>query len=227
MGHSFQVYAVGMRYREIFFDLDGTLTDPFEGITKLVQRSLTYFGIDVKDRSELKCFIGPPLWESYMKYYGLTKEEAEEAVVRYREYFSVKGLYENQVYEGIPELLTHLKNKGLRLTVATSKPWIFSEKILDKFDLSKYFTFLSGSELDGTRVNKADVIEYAIDSLGIENRDDILMIGDRKHDVLGAHKCGIKAVGVLWGYGDRAEHEECSADYIAATLDELEKIILL
>ncbi len=216
-----------MRYREIFFDLDGTLTDPFEGITKSVQRSLTYFGIDVKNRSELKCFIGPPLWESYMKYYSLTKEEAEVAVARYREYFSVTGLYENKVYEGIPELLESLKTKGLRLTVATSKPWVFSEKILDKFDLSKYFSFLSGSELDGARVNKADVIEYAIEKLGIDDRSSILMVGDRKHDIIGAHKCGIKAAGVLWGYGDRAEHEVCCADYIAATLTELEKIILL
>lgn len=214
-------------YKEIFFDLDGTLTDPFEGITKSVQRSLAYFNIEVKDRNELKCFIGPPLWESYMKYYSLSKEEAEEAVVRYREYFSVTGLYENQVYEGIPELLERLKTVGLRLTVATSKPWIFSEKILEKFELSKYFTFLSGSELDGTRVNKADVIEYAIEKLGIKDRSSILMIGDRKHDIIGAHRCGIKAAGVLWGYGDRAEHEECRADHIVKTLDELEKIILL
>lgn len=215
-----------MRYREIFFDLDGTLTDPFEGITKSVQRSLAYFGIDVKDRDELKCFIGPPLWESYMKYYAFTKEEAEEAVVRYREYFSVKGLYENEVYDGIPELLSKLKAEGMRLTVATSKPWIFSEKILERFGLSEYFSFLSGSELDGRRVDKADVIEHAIDSLGITNKDSVLMVGDRKHDIIGAHKCGVKAVGVLWGYGDRSEHTECGADFIAQSIDELKDIIL-
>ncbi len=215
-----------MRYTEIFFDLDGTLTDPFEGITKSVQRSLTYFDIDVRDRNELKCFIGPPLWESYMKYYGLSKEEADEAVKRYREYFSVTGLFENEVYDGIHEFLQQLKDAGLRLTVATSKPAVFSQKILDKFELSKYFDFLSGSELDGTRVNKADVIEYAIDNLGIADRSSILMIGDRMHDINGAHKCGVDAAGVLWGYGNRAEHEECKADYIAENLDELKAIIL-
>ena len=215
-----------MRYTEIFFDLDGTLTDPYEGITKSVKHSLTYFGIDVADRNELKCFIGPPLWESYMKYYGFTKEDADEAVKRYREYFSVTGLFENEVYWGIPSLLQELKNAGLRLTVATSKPAVFSQKILDKFDLSKYFDFLSGSELDGTRVNKADVIEYAIGNLGITDRSSILMIGDRLHDIEGAHKCGVDACGVLWGYGDRQEHTKCGADYIAENLDELKAVIL-
>ncbi len=215
-----------MRYREIFFDLDGTLTDPYEGITKSVQYSLKYFGIDISDRNELKRFIGPPLWESYMKYYGFTKTDADEAVKRYREYFSVTGLFENEVYEGIHELLTDLKEAGLRLTVATSKPAIFSQKILDRFDLSKYFDFLSGSELDGTRVNKADVIEYVIENLGITDRSTILMIGDRLHDIEGAHRCGVDALGVLWGYGDRAEHTACGADYIAETLKELKEIIL-
>ena len=215
-----------MRFTEIFFDLDGTLTDPFEGITKSVQRSLRYFNIDVLDRSELKCFIGPPLWESYMKYYGLSKDDADEAVKRYREYFSVTGLYENKVYEGIHGLLRELKDQGLRLTVATSKPAVFSRKILDKFNLAEYFDFLSGSELDGTRVDKAEVIEYAIQNLGITDRSSILMIGDRMHDINGAHKCGVKACGVLWGYGDRAEHTECAADYIAENLDELRAIIL-
>ncbi len=215
-----------MRYSEIFFDLDGTLTDPYEGITKSVQHSLRYFDINVADRNELKCFIGPPLWESYMKYYGLTKEQAEEAVKYYREYFSVTGLFENEVYEGIPNLLAELKNQGLRLTVATSKPAVFSEKILRRFDLAKYFDFLSGSELDGTRVKKADVIEYAIENLGITDRSSILMVGDRLHDIEGAHKSGVEACGVLWGYGDRNEHTECGADCIAATLNELKEIIL-
>ena len=215
-----------MRYREIFFDLDGTLTDPYEGITRSVAHSLKYFDIDVADRNELKCFIGPPLWESYMKYYGFTKTEADEAVKRYREYFSVTGLFENEVYEGIDELLTDLKEAGLRLTVATSKPAIFSQKILERFDLAKYFDFLSGSELDGTRVKKADVIEYAIENLGITDRGSILMIGDRLHDIEGAHKCGVDACGVLWGYGDRAEHTACGADYIVETLNELKEIIL-
>lgn len=215
-----------MKYTDIFFDLDGTLTDPFEGITKSVQHSLKYFDIEVADRNDLKCFIGPPLWESYMKFYGFSKDRADEAVKRYREYFSVTGLFENEVYPGIPELLRELNDKGLRLSVATSKPAVFSEKILERFDLAKYFHFLSGSELDGRRVNKNEVIEYAIENLGIDDRSKILMIGDRMHDINGAHKCGVDAAGVLWGYGDRAEHEACKADYIAENLDQLKAIIL-
>ena len=162
----------------------------------------------------------------YMKYYGMSRPQAEEAVVRYREYFSVKGLYENRVYDGIPELMSELRAAGMHLSVATSKPWIFSEKILERFELDGYFSFLSGSELDGTRVDKAEVIEYAIDKLGITDRSSVLMVGDRKHDIIGAHKCGIKAAGVLWGYGDRAEHEEYGADYIVDSIEELRSILI-
>lgn len=215
-----------MKYSNIFFDLDGTLTDPYEGITRSVQISLKYFGIDVEDRNTLKCFIGPPLWESYMKYFGLSKEDAEIAVKKYREYFSVTGLFENEVYKGIPQLLQKLKNAGYDLAIATSKPAVFSQRIIEKFDLAKYFSFLSGSELDGTRVKKADVIEYAIDKLGINDRESILMIGDRMHDVEGAHKCGVSACGVLWGYGDIEEHKQYGAEYIVQNISELEKILL-
>jgi len=214
-----------MKYTDIFFDLDGTLTDPYEGITKSVQISLRHFGIEADNREELKCFIGPPLWESYMKYFGLSREDADIAVGKYREYFSVTGLFENEVYDGIPELLCTLKDKGLRLSVATSKPAVFSQKILDRFELSEYFTFLSGSELNGDRVKKADVIEYAIEKLNITDRSKILMIGDRHHDIDGAKQCGVDSCGVLWGYGDRAEHESAGADYIAQSLEELNKII--
>lgn len=214
-----------MKFTDIFFDLDGTLTDPFEGITKSVQISLGHFGIEVEDREELKCFIGPPLWESYMKYYGLSREDAEIAVVKYREYFSVTGLYENEVYEGIHKLLKELCDKELRLTVATSKPAIFSRKILDRFELSRYFSFLSGSELNGERVRKADVIGYAISNLGITDRSRILMVGDRHHDIEGARQCGVESCGVLWGYGDRQEHECAGADHIVENLEELKAII--
>lgn len=214
-----------MKFTDIFFDLDGTLTDPFEGITKSVQISLRHFGINVEDREELKCFIGPPLWESYMKYYGLSREDAEVAVAKYREYFSVTGLFENEVYEGIHEFLKELRGKGLRLTVATSKPAVFSQKILDKFELSQYFSFLSGSELNGERVKKADVIEYAIANLGITDRSGILMIGDRHHDIDGAKSCGVISCGVLWGYGDRREHEDAGANHIVENLEELKAVI--
>lgn len=215
-----------MKYTDIFFDLDGTLTDPFEGITRSVQISLSHFDIKVEDREELKCFIGPPLWESYMKYYGMSREDAELAVVKYREYFSVKGLFENKVYDGIYGLLRELKNVGLRLCVATSKPTVFSQKILDRFELSGYFDFLSGPELNGDRVKKADVIEYAISNLQIDDRSKILMVGDRHHDIDGAKHAGIASCGVLWGYGDIAEHQNSGADHIASSIDELKRIIL-
>lgn len=215
-----------MKYSDIFFDLDGTLTDPFEGITRSVQISLEHFGIEVRDRNELKCFIGPPLWESYMKYYSLTKEEAQEAVRRYREYFSVTGLFENEVYDGIKELLSELKNNGLRLSVATSKPAVFSKRILERFGLFEYFDFLSGSELSGERVKKDEVIEYAIKNLGIEDRAGILMIGDRHHDIDGAKKCSVDSVGVLWGYGTKKELCDAGADYIAGDISSLKEIIL-
>lgn len=215
-----------MKYTDIFFDLDGTLTDPFEGITRSVQISLRHFGIEVENRDELKCFIGPPLWESYMKYFGLSKEEAEVAVSKYREYFSVTGLFENEVYEGVHEMLSELKKAGLRLAVATSKPAVFSKRILDRFELSPYFDFLSGSKLNGERVNKADVIKYAMENLSLTDPSKILMIGDRHHDINGAKLCGVDSCGVLWGYGDRAEHEAAGADYIVQTLDELKKVIL-
>ena len=215
-----------MKYNDILFDLDGTLTDPFEGITRSVQISLRHFGIVVEDRNELKCFIGPPLWESYMKYYNLSKEDADIAVKKYREYFSVSGLFENEVYNGIRKLLKELKRNNLRLCVATSKPAVFSQKILDKFELSEYFDFLSGSELSGERVKKADVIEYALSNLGICDRSKVLMIGDRHHDIDGAKACGIDSCGVLWGYGTEDELERAGADYIAEDLESLKNIIL-
>ncbi len=215
-----------MKYTEIFFDLDGTLTDPFEGITNSIVHSLKYFDIEVMDRHTLEPFIGPPLWESYMKIFGFTKEDADLAVKYYREYFSKIGLFENKVYDGIPEMLDELRNIGLRLSVATSKPAIYSRHILEKFGLWEYFDFLSGSELDGTRVNKAEVIEYAVSELDIKDRTKILMVGDRLHDINGAHECGIMAAGVLWGYGSREEHEKCGADYIVSSIEELKEIIL-
>ena len=215
-----------MKYSEIFFDLDGTLTDPYEGITKSVVYALKKFGIEVNSRQELKCFIGPPLHESFMKYYGMTDKDADKAIVYYREYFSVEGLFENTVYRGIPALLCQLCDSGARLSVATSKPEIFAKRILDKFGLTKYFAFIAGSELSGQRVNKDEVIEYAISNLNISDRSSVIMVGDRLHDIAGAKKTQIDSAGVLWGYGSRKEHEEAGADYIAEDICELKQILL-
>ena len=210
----------------IFFDLDGTLTDPYEGITKSVAYALVKFGIHIEDRAVLKCFIGPPLNECFMEKYSLSLQDSFRAVDYFREYFSVKGIFENKVFDKIPELLEKLNNSGYKLVVATSKPTVFANKILEKFDLKKYFCGVYGSELDGERVHKSDVIKYAIKDLHIDNPDKIIMIGDRKHDILGAKQSSIKSVGVLWGYGSPEELTESGADYICEAIENLEALLV-
>ena len=205
----------------IFFDLDGTLTDPGIGITNSVMHALSKMGIEPPVREKLYPFIGPPLIDSFMKYYGMTGDEARQAVVYYREYFSVKGLFENTIYEGVCELLSDLREKGYKLVVATSKPDVFSVKILEHFDLIKYFDFVAGATMEETRTKKAEVIEYALENLGLNNdfgKKSVHMVGDRAQDVNGAHTCGIKCAGVLYGYGDEAEMTACSADYIVESV---------
>ena len=166
-------------YEYILFDLDGTLTDPKEGITKSVAYALESFGIHVEDLDSLCKFIGPPLKESFMVYYELDDAQGDQAVEKYRERFAVTGLFENKVYPGIREMLELLKEQGKTLLVATSKPSIYARQILEHFDLMKYFTFLSGSELDGTRVDKAEVITYALQENKIQDLSKVIMIGDR------------------------------------------------
>ena len=189
--------------KTVFFDLDGTLTDPGEGITNSVAYALRHYGIEISDRRTLYPFIGPPLTESFMKYFDFSEKQAAEAVEIYREYFSVKGLFENVPYDGIPEMLKGLTESGTSLVVASSKPEIFVRRILDHFDLSKFFLFAAGSELDHTRIDKHEVIEYAMASCGLSDRNDIIMVGDRHHDIRGAKKSGLVSVGVIYGYGSK------------------------
>lgn len=214
------------QFHYLFFDLDGTLTDPKPGITGCVAYALDAFGIHVTDPDTLTCFIGPPLVDSFMEYYSLSREQAEAACAKYRERFSVTGLYENQVYDGIETLLSDLKAAGYELVLATSKPRIFAEKILRHFQLSDYFGFISGSELDGTRNRKEEVIAHAIKECRITDKSAVLMIGDRKHDILGARENRIASLGVLFGYGDRAEHEAAGADYIVDSVEALRHFLL-
>ncbi len=211
--------------KNIFFDLDGTLTDPAEGITNSVAYALSKFGIKVADRSELYRFIGPPLIGAFMEYYGFTKEDAEKALGFYREYFAPKGIFENAVIEGIPELLSKLKKQGKRLYVATSKPEEFAKKILAHFSLDSAFDGIYGSTMDETRNTKDAVIAYALAETGAE-KDDTVMVGDRHHDIDGAKKNAMKSVGVLFGYGDRAELSGAGADAIAETVEELQNILI-
>ena len=209
----------------VLFDLDGTLTDPFEGITNSVAYSLKSYGISVSERKELSSFIGPPLYDSFEKYYGFSKEKAVEAVEKYREYFSEKGLFENQVYDGVRELLKELQVRGFKVVLATSKPEVFAKRILDHFELTEYFTEIVGSLLSGERVKKGDVIKEALIRLDYPAKEELVMIGDRSHDIVGAKGNSIKSIGVLYGYGDKEELTEAGADFIAENIKELKEIL--
>lgn len=212
-------------YDVVLFDLDGTLTDPGEGITNSVIYSLKKYNIQIKDRTELYKFIGPPLHESYEKYFNFSKEEAKNAVEYYREYYKDIGIFENKLYGGIKELLCDLKNSGFCLGVATSKPKVFAERILKYFDIAQYFSFISGANLDGSRTKKEDVISDALDLCGAESISSIIMVGDRKYDILGAKKFGIDSIGVLFGYGSKEELENAGATFIAEKVRDIFSIV--
>ena len=207
--------------KRVLFDLDGTLTDPFLGITRSVAYSLKSFGIEVDDLETLKPFIGPPLDVSFREYY---EAQSWKAVEKYREYFSKKGLFENKVYEGMEDFLQSLLNMDMKLYVCTSKPEVFAKEILDHFSLTPYFTGIYGATLDGSLKNKGDVIAHCIKQEQL-NIQDCMMVGDRQHDIVGAHQNQIPCIGVLYGYGSLEEFQEYHCDYIAKDLIELKKII--
>lgn len=214
-------------YHTIFFDLDGTLIDPVVGITTSVAYALKHYGIHVEDMRELHRFIGPPLQDGFQEYYGFTKEQADQAILYYRERFSTIGIHENDLYEGIPELLADLSKAGKKLVIATSKPEAFAETILKHHNIDSHFCCVVGSTFEGTRTKKAEVIEEAFRRLGItDNKQGIVMVGDRKHDIHGAQATGLASIGVLYGYGSREEHETAGATHIAETIDDLRKLLL-
>ncbi len=194
-----------MSFTHIFFDLDGTLTDPGPGITNSVAYALERYGIHVADRTALYPFIGPPLVDSFTRYYGFSAADARAAVDVYREYFSERGIFENAVYPGIPALLARLRAAGRKLVMATSKPEEFAVRIAEHFGIADCFDCIAGAAMDETRTQKWEVIEYALARCGVSDRDRVLMVGDREHDVLGAARCGIRCLGVLYGYGSREE----------------------
>lgn len=212
-------------YKYILFDLDGTLTDPKVGITKSVAYALEYYGIKVENLDDLCKFIGPPLVDSMMKFYGFDKEKAEEAVEKYREYFGPYGIYENEVYEGVENLLKILKESGKVIVLATSKPIVYAKKILEHFHLAQYFDYVAGSELDGTRIKKGDVITYALEQAKITDKSQAVMIGDREHDIIGANENGLDSIGVLYGYGCMEEFQKYGANAVAETVEELMKLL--
>lgn len=212
------------KYQYILFDLDGTITDPGIGITNSVMYALNKFGISDK-RENLYKFIGPPLAQSFQNYYGFDEEKAQLGIKYYREYYTVDGIFENIVYDGIEQMLRNLKQDGKKVLMATSKPEKFAKRILEYFKLDRYFDYVAGATMDEKRVRKADVISYALESYGIQDLDEVLMVGDREHDVLGAKEVGIDCMGVLYGYGDRQELEKAGAKYIIDTVEELAKVL--
>ena len=213
-------------FEYILFDLDGTITDSGEGITKSVQYALKFFNISVDNLEDLRKFIGPPLKESFKEYYKFDEEKANLALVKYREYYADKGIYENNLYDGIIEFLDALKKNGKTIVLATSKPEVYAKEILKYFKIDKYFTFVAGSDFEETRVKKGDVIKYALEGAKISDLSKAIMIGDREHDIIGAKENNIKSIGVLYGFGDVIELTQARAEYIASNIKELLNILL-
>lgn len=214
------------RWRAVLFDLDGTLTDPKRGITRSIQYALRKRGIAPPDADALEPFIGPPLEQSFRERLGFAASDARRAVEDYREYFSLQGLYENEIYEGIPALLRDLRASGRSVCLATSKPTVFAERILEHFDLTKHFDLVVGSHLDGTRVDKSEIVATALAGISADSSGRAVMVGDREHDVQGARANGIDAIAVTYGYGSREELHAASPTSLAATVEELRLLLL-
>ncbi|MGI5985868.1 MAG: HAD hydrolase-like protein [Clostridiales bacterium] len=214
------------KYTYIFFDLDGTISDSAPGIVNSVTYALNHMGTEIKDREQLKKFVGPPLAESFSMYYGYSSEETEQAVKFFREYYQEKGILENSMYEGMDLLLKKLTQAGMIPVVATSKPEPFARTILQRYGIDHYFLYIAGSTIDETRTKKDEVIAYALETCAITDKSKVVMIGDRAHDVIGAKKNGLDCIGVLYGYGERKELEDAGVIRIAEDLNELADILI-
>ncbi|MED0962061.1 HAD family hydrolase [Bacillus paramycoides] len=213
-------------YKIFLFDLDGTLTDPKEGIINSVLYALEKMGIEEGKISELDSFIGPPIQQSFAERYNMSEIEIEQAVVYFREYLKKSGLLENKIYDGIPTLLQELKDAGNRLYVATSKPTIFAKQVIEHFQLTSFFEEIVGSNLDGTRIKKEEIIAHILQTNEELKKEEIVMIGDRKHDIIGANNNEIASIGVLYGYGSEKELSEARATYIVKDVEELQSFYL-
>ena len=207
----------------ILFDLDGTLTESGIGITRSVAYALRKHGIEETDQAKLDLFVGPPLIDSFMRFYGFSKEQAVQAVADYREYYAVTGIFENRVYDGVETMLQTLRNAGKTCVLATSKPEHYAVQILEHFGLMPYFSCVAGATMDEKRTGKADVIAYALEQTGREQA--AVMVGDRRHDIEGAAVHGLPAIGVLYGYGSREELEQAGAAYLAETPADILKFV--
>ena len=215
-----------MRWDYLFFDLDGTLTDPAEGICGCIRYALEKDGRPTGPMEEYFPWIGPPLEYSFREFAGVSEADIPRLVSYYRERFSTIGLFENRVYPGIHEMLAALKAAGARMAIATGKPTVFTERILDRFDLRQYFDCVNGITLGIQPETKAQVIARGMEQLGATDRGRCVMIGDRKHDVAGARACGIPCVGVLYGYGSREELETAGATDTVESVAQLQTLLL-
>ena len=211
-------------YKHILFDLDGTITDSEPGIINCIKYALTKMEVEIPDIKVLKTFIGPPLFDRFIEVFSFSEEESKKAVELYRERFAPIGLFENRVYDGVIEMLTELKKCGYTLSLATSKPEVFAIKIMDHFDLTKYFDHITGADLGGGKETKTDVMKEAISKLGAKN-EEIVMVGDRFYDIESSKELGVDSIGVTYGYGPIEELEKECATYIATSPDEIVKII--
>ena len=212
-------------FKIVAFDLDGTITDSGPGIMNAIRYAVKKRGLPDVPEEVLRSFIGPPLKEQFRSVFGLSDEEGTIMVATYREYYGEKGIFENRVYDGVPEVFQKLQEAGVRILMATSKPEKYAKQIAEHFGFAKYFDFIGGACMDGRRTDKHDVIEYVIDSCKV-CRENTVMIGDRRHDMIGASKAGIRSIGALYGYGSRDELEKAGADMIAVTPDDISKLIL-
>lgn len=213
-------------YEYILFDLDGTLSDPKIGITKSVQFALRRMGITEENLDHLEPFIGPPLQQSFSEFYSFDETQIRTAITYYRERFKDKGMYENTLYEHIPSLLQELKDNGVTIVVATSKPTVFAEEILKYFNIHHHFDLIVGSNLDGTRTSKTEIIQHILHHYNDRPKDSFIMIGDRKHDIIGAHNTGIDSISVTYGYGSIEELKAAKPTNIVKTVTELREALL-
>ena len=210
----------------ILFDLDGTLTDPKEGITNCVKYALSHFGIEENDETTLLKFIGPPLYDSFREIYGLSHDEANLAVEKYRERYSIKGIFENAVLDGAIDILKALKTAEKITSLATSKPLVFAEKIVKEYGLYKYLDYVIDADLKGGISYKDEVINEVLRVVKPEDLSKVVIVGDRKHDILGAKKCGISSIGVKCGYAEDNELEASGADFVFNNLHEVKDFLL-
>jgi phosphoglycolate phosphatase len=215
-----------MKYDAILFDLDGTLTDTILGVTNSIKYALSKFGISEESEEMLVSFIGAPLFLAFQKHYSLSEDEARQAIAFYREYYSETGMYETTVYQGIPTLLEQLKNSRKRLIVATLKPTYFAEKVLEEYGLSGYFEFVFGPDLKSETLTKTEIISNALAKLPEIPKENIVMVGDRFHDIAGAKTNGIDSIAVSYGCGTMEELQQAGPTHMAASAEELQALLV-